>query len=184
MSSIQRRKAFDITYMSMALAMSKLSYARRKQVGCVIVSKDDQIISQGFNGTPSGMDNNCEWDWCSAKGAPIKSPLSDCKEENVPFEVEDDIKTKCNCCVHYRLKTKPYVLHAESNAIAKCARSNQSTKDATLYVTLSPCIECAKTIVQAGIKRVVYAEYYDNPEGIELLESVGITVEQLDIDEK
>ena len=123
--------------------MAENSYCKRRQVGALVV-KDKMIISDGYNGTPSGFENICE---------------------------ENDI-------------TKPYVLHAEANAITKLARSSNNSDGSTLYVTASPCIECAKLIIQAGIKRVVYAEKYRLNDGIQLMERAGIKVEFLDIDKQ
>ena len=143
----KRKISYDIAYMKMARVMSELSYAKRHKVGAVIVSSQGQIISQGFNGTPPGYDNCCEYE-----------------DENG------------------NLVTYPYVLHAESNAITKCARWNSSTEGGTLYVTLSPCIDCARLIIQAGIKRVVYDEQYRNDEGIKLLIDVGMTIDHIDIE--
>jgi dCMP deaminase len=123
----------------MARIWAENSYCKRRQVGALLV-KDKTIISDGYNGTPSGSPNVCE----------------------------DDNDT-----------TFPYVLHAEANAIAKVAQSNNSSDGATLYVTASPCIECAKLIIQAGIKRVVYSEKYRLTDGIDLLERAGVKVEFL-----
>lgn len=127
---------FDIAYLRMALEWAKLSYCKRKQVGALIV-KDRMIISDGYNGTPSGFDNCCE-------------------DENGA--------------------TQWYVLHAEANAILKLASSTQSAKNATLYITLSPCKECSKLILQAGISRVVYINQYSDNDGIEFLTNNGIEV--------
>ena len=126
----------DKRYMRMATIWAENSYCVRRQVGALLV-KNKMIISDGYNGTPSGFENVCE------------------DENNV---------------------TKPYVLHAEANAITKVARSNNSSEDATLYVTSSPCIECAKLIIQAGIKRVVYADSYRLSDGIELLKRAEIEI--------
>ena len=134
---------FDKRYMRMATIWAENSYCERRKVGALVV-KDKMIISDGFNGTPSGFENVCE------------------DANNV---------------------TQPYVLHAEANAITKIARSNNNSEGATLYVTASPCIECAKLIIQAGIKRVVYGEKYRLTDGIDLLERAGITVEYLPIEE-
>ena len=120
----------------MAAIWAENSYCRRRQVGALIV-KDKMIISDGYNGTPSGFENICE-------------------EDNV---------------------TKPYVLHAEANAITKIARSSNNSDGATLYVTDEPCIECAKLIIQAGIRRVVYARAYRLHDGLELLKRAGISVD-------
>ena len=134
-----KKEVFDKRYMRMATIWAENSYCERRKVGAIIV-KDKMIISDGYNGTPSGFENVCE------------------DENNV---------------------TKPYVLHAEANAITKIARSNNNSEGATLYVTASPCIECAKLIIQAGIKRVVYGEKYRLTDGIDLLERAGVTVEYL-----
>ncbi|HUI32806.1 MAG: dCMP deaminase family protein [Dysgonamonadaceae bacterium] len=131
-----KQALLDQRYMRMALIWAENSYCKRRQVGAILV-KDKMIISDGYNGTPSGFENICE------------------DENNV---------------------TKPYVLHAEANAITKVARSNNSSEDATLYVTSSPCIECAKLIIQAGIKRVVYTDSYRLSEGAELLKRANIEI--------
>lgn len=125
----------------MARIWSENSYCKRRQVGALIV-KDKSIISDGYNGTPSGFENLCE-------------------DEND--------------------RTKPYVLHAEANAITKVAKSGNSSDGGTLYVTASPCIECAKLIIQAGIVRVVYSELYRCRDGIELLEKAGIQVDLVEV---
>ena len=130
---------FDKAYLKMALEWGKLSHCKRKQVGALIV-KDRMIISDGFNGTPTGFDNCCE-------------------DENGT--------------------TKWEVLHAEANAILKVASSTQSAKNATLYVTLSPCTQCSKLIHQAGIKRVVYANAYKDDAGVKFLEKAGIELMNL-----
>ena len=133
------RTAVDYRYLRMARIWAENSYCRRRQVGALVV-KDKMIISDGYNGTPSGFENVCE------------------DEAGV---------------------TKPYVLHAEANAITKLARSGNNSDGSTLYVTASPCIECSKLIIQAGIRRVVYAEKYRLMDGIDLLERAGIEVEFL-----
>ena len=129
----------DIAYLKMAREWSKLSVAERKKVGCLIV-KDSQIISDGFNGTPSGFPNECE-----------------------------DVNGK----------TLRHVLHAESNAITKLAKSTNSSVGSTLYTTLSPCFECSKLIVQSGIKKVIYCEEYREKEGPRLLERAGVEVKEV-----
>ena len=141
------QKDLDKTYLKMAETWSQLSKAKRKKVGCLIV-KEGAIISDGYNGTPSGFDNNCE---------------------NI-------IYLNLNHNFVNNLKTKPEVIHAESNAITKLAKSTQSSKGATMYITISPCIECSKLIIQSGIKRVVYYEKYRNLEGVNLLNKSGIEV--------
>lgn len=139
----EKRHKLDLRYLRMAQIWAENSYCKRRQVGAIVV-KDNMIISDGYNGTPSGFENCCE------------------DENNV---------------------TMPYVLHAEANAITKLARSSNNSEGATLYVTASPCIECAKLIIQAGIKRVVYGELYRLEDGINLLKKAGIEVEYLNIDE-
>jgi dCMP deaminase len=131
-----KQQELDKRYLRMAAIWAENSYCRRRQVGALIV-KDKMIISDGYNGTPSGFENRCE-------------------DENG--------------------ETKSYVLHAEANAITKIACSNNNSRGATLYVTASPCIECAKLIIQAGIKRVVYSEQYRLMEGIDLLRQANIEI--------
>jgi len=132
---------FDEKYIEMARIWAKNSYCKRRQVGALLV-KDKMIISDGYNGTPSGFENICE-------------------DENGV--------------------TKPYVLHAEANAITKVAKSGNSSEGATLYVTASPCVECAKLIIQAGIKRVVYSDEYRLDDGLKLLRAAGIEVEKVEV---
>lgn len=136
------QKSLDQTYMRMAEELSKLSHAERKKVGCLIV-KDTQIISEGYNGTPTGFDNACEY-----------------------YNHVDE------------MYTKPEVLHAESNAITKLARSTNSSSGSTLYVTLAPCFDCSKLIIQAGVKRLVYKDTY-RKDGLALLDKAGINVSQI-----
>ena len=131
---------FDERYLEMAGVWARNSYCKRRQVGALIV-KDKMIISDGYNGTPSGFENICE-------------------DENGV--------------------TKPYVLHAEANAITKVAKSGNSSQGATLYVTASPCLECSKLIIQSGIKRVVYKDGYRLTDGVDLLRRAGIEVEKID----
>ena len=133
-----KQQQLDMRYLRMARIWSENSYCQRRKVGAIVV-KGQMIISDGFNGTPSGFENVCE-------------------EDNV---------------------TKPYVLHAEANAITKLARSHNSSEGATLYVTASPCLECSKLIIQSGIKRVIYSDQYRLQDGIELLQRAGIEVVQL-----
>ncbi|PQJ75611.1 deoxycytidylate deaminase [Polaribacter gangjinensis] len=135
----EKQLKYDIAYLKMAQEWGKLSHCKRKQVGALIV-KDRMIISDGFNGTPTGFDNCCE----DESGA-----------------------------------TKWEVLHAEANAILKVAASTQSCKNATLYITMSPCTQCSKLIHQAGIKRVVYANAYKDPSGLDFLEKAGVEINHL-----
>ncbi|MBO4826395.1 MAG: dCMP deaminase family protein [Prevotella sp.] len=140
----EKQKNLDRRYLRMAQIWAENSYCVRRKVGALVV-KDKMIISDGYNGTPSGFPNICE------------------DEQNVTY---------------------PYVLHAEANAITKLARSSNNSDGSTLYVTASPCIECAKLIIQAGIKRVVYGEKYRLEDGIDLLRRAGIEVEFLDLEQK
>lgn len=139
------RIEMSAVYMRVAYQFAKLSYAKRRQVGCVIV-KDKQLVSFGYNGTPKGFDNCCE----SSGGFSIESTI-----------------------------TKREVLHAESNAITKLAKSTMSSNDAELYTTTCPCFECAKLIIQAGISKVYYCEDYRDMSGVELLKIAGIGVKQV-----
>lgn len=158
----KRSIEYDIAYMEMAEAISRLSYAQRSKVGCIIVTPQGQVIAQGYNGTPTGMDNCCE----------IEEIIHD-------FDSEGDYSE------YVKLVTKREVLHAESNAITKCAKNGcGSTDGSTIYVTLSPCFDCSKLIIQAGIKRIVYKEQYRLTDGLDLLCKAGIKVDQLDIENK
>lgn len=138
----KKQLRYDQAYMRMASEWAKLSHCKRKQVGALIV-KGRMIISDGFNGTPTGFDNHCE------------------DEDN---------------------NTKWHVLHAEANAILKVAHSTQSCKDATLYLTLSPCKECSKLIHQSGIKRIVYKNAYSDTSGLDFLEKAGVEIVKLNND--
>ena len=141
MVSNDKQQKLDLRYLRMARIWAENSYCQRRQVGALVV-KEKMIISDGYNGTPSGFENICE----------DESGL-----------------------------TKSYVLHAEANAITKLARSSNNSDGSTLYVTASPCIECAKLIIQSGIRRVVYGEKYRLTDGIELLRRAGIEVEYLEV---
>lgn len=160
--------------MDWARRTAQLSYAKRLQVGAVIV-KDDSVISYGYNGTPAGWDNNCEdqvWD----KGAGGWLDPEEF-EEQYPYEGWHEGAQRN---VRYGLKTKPEVLHAESNSLAKLAKSNNSGLGADLFVTHSPCLECAKLIYQSGISRVWYNENYRDDSGIKFLEKSGVEVIQVE----
>jgi dCMP deaminase len=163
-------------YMATAETFAELSHARRLHVGAIVV-KDDRIISIGYNGMPAGWDNNCEdKEWCSAGGWLDPEEI----EERWPFEGEytdDDGNVMQG---RYRLKTKPEVLHAETNAIAKLARSNESGLGADIFITHAPCLDCAKLIYQSGIKRVWYGTQYRDSTGTEFLRKSGIEVGQID----
>lgn len=143
--------------MDWASRCAQLSHARRLQVGAVIV-KDDTVISYGYNGMPSGWDNNCEY-------------------EVTEFQTEYGVGSKL--VKTGELKTRPEVLHAESNAIAKLAKSNNSGLGATLFVTHAPCIECAKLIYQSGISNVLYRNSYRDSAGVAFLKKSGIEVTQI-----
>jgi len=138
--------------MDWATRVAQLSYARRLQVGAVIV-KDDCVISYGYNGTPAGWDNNCE----------DEIPVSPCEELD-------------NTCT---LKTRPEVLHAEMNALMKLAKTNGSGNKASLFVTHAPCLECAKGIYQAGISEVYYGEDYRSEDGVYFLNKCGIKIQKV-----
>lgn len=174
--TVERKIEYDCAYMNMALCIAKLSYAIRNKVGSIIVSKNGQIISQGFNGTPTGQDNCCETVICEShwNDGRCRCGCND-NEKNV---------YRCKTCDFGKLVTKKSVLHAESNAIAKCAKWLNTTEGGTIYVTLSPCYECSKLIIQSGIKRVVFNEVYRNTEGLDNLVESGILVEQIDINNK
>lgn len=136
----EKQMRYDKAYLKMAFEWGKLSHCQRKQVGALIV-KDSMIISDGYNGTPTGFENCCE------------------DEEG---------------------KTKWYVLHAEANAIMKVAKSTNNSKGATLYITLSPCKECSKLVLQSGIKRVVYMKSYKDRSGLDFLEKAGVEIIQIE----
>lgn len=160
-----KQDKIDRLYLRMAFTWSENSYAIRRQVGCLIV-KNNSIISDGYNGTPSGFRNICE------------------------FEPDADKSFNDNCTntdllndynAGRKLVTYPYVLHAESNAIAKLSKSNNSSEGATIYVTDEPCLECSKMIIQSGIIRVVYSRSYRTHDGIELLKRANIEIKQITV---
>jgi dCMP deaminase len=160
-------------YMQTAKIFAELSHARRLHVGAIVV-KDDRIISIGYNGMPAGWDNNCEdviWD-TGAGGWLDPDEI----EAKYPYEGWHE---KAGRNVRYGLKTKSEVLHAESNAIAKLAKSNDSGNGADIFVTHSPCIDCAKLIYQSGIRRVFYGKNYRSDDGIEFLKKSGVVVEKI-----
>ena len=167
------KKKFVDLYMDFAKRVAQLSYARRLQVGAVIV-KDDTVISYGYNGTPAGWDNDCEdkvWDrgaggWLSPEEI----------EEQYPYE---GYHHGAESVVRYKLKTKPEVIHAESNAISKLAKSPNSGLGADIFITHAPCMECAKLVYQSGIRRVFYSENYRDDSGVKFLEKSGIEVTKI-----
>ena len=168
---------FIDAYMDVAERFAELSSARRLHVGAIVV-KDDRIISIGYNGMPAGWDNNCEHkDYMSGSAGGWLSPEE--IYEQWPFE-EEDIDPDLGYARRYALKTKPEVLHAESNAIAKLAKSNDSGLGADIFITHAPCIECAKLIYQSGINGVYYGINYRDDSGIEFLKKSGVNIEKLD----
>lgn len=168
------KEKFIRAYMDVARRFAELSSARRLQVGAIVV-KDDRIISIGYNGMPTGWDNNCEdkvWDtgaggWLSPEEF----------QEQYPYK---EYHPQVERMVSYGLKTKPEVLHAESNAIAKLAKSNDSGDGSDLFVTHSPCVECAKLIYQSGIRRVFYGENYRDDAGVRFLKLSGVEVRKIE----
>jgi dCMP deaminase len=163
--------------MKTAKIFAELSSARRLHVGAIVV-KDDRIISIGYNGMPAGWDNDCEYrDYMSRDAGGWLDP--DEIYERWPFE-EEDFDPDIGYARRYALKTKPEVLHAESNAIAKLAKSNDSGNGADIFITHAPCIECAKLIYQTGINGVYYSENYRDDSGIEFLKKSGVNIEKLD----
>ena len=160
-------------YMDWAKRTAQLSHARRLQVGAVIV-KDDSVISYGYNGMPAGWDNNCEDKvWDSGAGGWLDPEEIEAK---YPYEGWHEGAQRN---VRYGLKTKPEVLHAESNAIAKLAKSNNSGSGADLFVTHMPCLNCAKLIYQSGIRRVYYGENYRDDAGVKFLETSGVEINKI-----
>jgi dCMP deaminase len=154
---------FIHAFMDVAERFSKLSSAKRLQVGAIIV-KDDRIISIGYNGMPSGWDNNCE------------ATIFVTKDEAQGYDMVAQGYTETEKGNWTRLKTRPEVLHAEMNALMKLAKSNESGKDATMFITHSPCIECAKGMYQAGIKTVYFRHHYRSTAGIDFLKKCNLTV--------
>ena len=171
-----KKKYIDL-YMDWARRTALLSHAKRLQVGAVIV-KDDSVISYGYNGMPSGWDNNCESvEYMSGDAGGWLAPEE--IYEQWPF-VEDDIEPDLGYARRYRLKTKPEVLHAESNSISKLAKSSNSGDRASIFVTHAPCLDCAKLIFQSGIGRVYYGQNYRDDAGIKFLEKSNVSVTQIE----
>jgi len=165
------RLRIELIYMQTAYQFAKLSYANRRRVGCVIV-KDNQLISFGYNGTPKGFDNTCE-------ETVIETHMID--NPDIALELVDEHGFSCDhgCCTKESEVTKREVLHAESNAIMKVAKSTMSCDGAELYTTTCPCFDCAKLIIQAGISKVYFSEDYRDMSGVELLQKAGVIVEHL-----
>ncbi len=169
-----KQKFIDL-YMDWAKRVSELSHAQRLHVGAVIV-KDDIVISYGYNGMPAGWDNNCEdKEWMDRDAGGWLNP-DEIYERWPHVEYNEDADE----VYRYRLKTKPEVLHAESNAIAKLARSNNSGLGATMFITHAPCMECAKLIYQSGISSVLYRDSYRDTSGVTFLEKSRIAVEKVE----
>ena len=161
---------FQKLYNNIAHEVAKMSHARRLQVGAVIV-KDDRVISMGYNGMPAGWENNCEdivWD--PGAGGWLDTEEFD---KQYPFEAWHE---KAERNVRYGLKTRPEVLHAESNAVSKLAKSNDSGAGADIFITHAPCMECSKLIFQSGISRVFYSQDYRDDSGIKFLRQSGVKV--------
>ncbi len=162
-------------YMKTAEIFAELSHARRLHVGAIVV-KDDRIISIGYNGMPAGWDNDCEdKEWMDRDAGGWLNP-DEIYQQWPHADYNEDAEEE----YRYRWKTKPEVLHAETNAIAKLAKSTESGDGAILFVTHSPCLDCAKLIFQSGIRSVFYRDSYRSTEGIAFLEKSGIMVEKLD----
>lgn len=161
--------------MDVAARFAELSSAVRLQVGAIVV-KDDRIISIGYNGMPSGWDNVCEDKEWMDRGAGGWLDPEEIYERWPHVEYNEDAEEE----YRYRLKTKPEVLHAESNAIAKLARCSESGEGASIFVTHSPCIDCAKLIYQSGISNVYYRNSYRNSDGIDFLKKCNVGVEQVE----
>jgi dCMP deaminase len=175
-----KQKYIDL-YMDWADRTAELSHARRLKVGAVIV-KDDSVISYGYNGMPAGWDNDCEdKDYMSRDAGGWLDPEE--IYERWPFEetvVVANDNESFETTMRYRLKTKPEVLHAEMNSLMKLAKSSSSGNQASLFVTHSPCLDCAKLIYQSGISSVYYRNSYRDMAGVEFLEKSGVKVEQVD----
>lgn len=168
------KEKFKHAYMDTARRFAELSPAQRRKVGAIVV-KDDRIISIGYNGMPVGWDNECEYkEYMNAAKAGFMSDEE--AQEKFPNE-EFDPEVGANR--RYRLVTKDEVLHAESNAIAKLAKSNESGLGADLFVTTAPCIHCAKLIHQSGIRRVWFSDSYRDTAGVDFLAKSGVAVEKI-----
>ena len=164
-------------HMQVAETYAKLSTARRLQVGAIMV-KDDRIISIGYNGMPAGWDNNCEdINWIGDAGGWLSPEEIEEQWPHTGIYMDKDGEEYAS---RYKLVTKPEVLHAEANAIAKVARSAESAEGSTLFITHAPCIECAKLIYQSGIDKVYYRQYYRSNAGINFLKQAGVTINQLE----
>jgi len=171
------KQKFKQAYMQTAKVFAELSHARRLHVGAIVV-KDDRIISIGYNGMPAGWDNDCEdKEYMNGDAGGWLNP--DEIEERWPYQ-EQQLPKDSNIWRRYQYKTKPEVLHAETNAIAKLAKSTESGAGATMFITHSPCLDCAKLIYQSGIDKVFYRDAYRNTDGIDFLTKSGVWVEKLD----
>ncbi len=169
------KKKFIDAYMKTAEVFAELSSAVKLHVGAIIV-KDDRIISIGYNGTPSGWDNNCEFKVYHNPN--IEDLHYDEIDLQYPYS-EQQLPKDSNVWRNYRLESKPEVLHAETNAIAKLAKSSESGNNAILFVTHAPCLNCAKLVYQSGINTVYYRNTYRSIDGINFLEKCGVKVERV-----
>ncbi|CAB4125984.1 ComEB Deoxycytidylate deaminase [uncultured Caudovirales phage] len=154
---------FKQLYMTIAETVATMSHARRLQVGSIVV-KDDRVISIGYNGMPAGWNNDCEY----------KVYATEWSIDNNIWDFQEEDGTA------YNLKTRPEVLHAESNAISKLAKSSESGDGATIFITHAPCVDCAKLIYQSGINSVFYRNAYRSDDGVKFLKQSGVTVEQIE----
>jgi dCMP deaminase len=171
------KQKFRDAYMKVAETFAELSSARRLHVGAIVV-KEDRIISIGYNGMPAGWDNNCEdKEYMDQTAGGWLSPEE--IKEQWPWSEQQLPKTEDLPWLRYRLKTKPEVLHAETNAIAKLAKSTESGMGATMFITHAPCLDCAKLIYQSGINHVLYRNSYRSDDGIKFLEKACVQVEKI-----
>jgi len=171
------KEKFRDAYMKVAETFAELSSAKRLHVGAIVV-KEDRIISIGYNGMPAGWDNNCEdKEYMDQTAGGWLSPEE--IKEQWPWSEQQLPKTEDLPWLRYRLKTKPEVLHAETNAIAKLAKSTESGMGATMFITHAPCLECAKLIYQSGINSVLYRNSYRSDDGIKFLEKASVEVEKI-----
>ena len=162
---MNKEQRYDSLYMDIAKRCAEMSYAVRAKVGCVLV-RNGRILSQGWNGTPAGMSNTCEYKEYEEYFKPQWEDLHQAEIESIYPYIDD--------AGRYYLKTKPEVSHAEENALLKLTRSSETSEGATAYVTLQPCINCSKLLYNAGIVRVVYGEQYRDQSGVLLLGSMRV----------
>ena len=162
-----KQRKYDTVMMKTAILWSELSYCTRRKVSAV-VAKDNAVITNGYNGTISGLNNNCEDVCTKCNGTGVLNVMGECGET-------------CDVCGGKGKTTNKFTLHAEENAITRAAKEGISLKDSTMYITTSPCHNCSKLIAQSGITRVVYLDEYKDTDGIEFLKSTGVEVEKFDM---